>query len=289
MDEGTSKPRVCLTEKELLVARKLSRLSQMLLQFQCRRCRRTTYVFPDYLRWGVWRSRSVPDDPPSSVPPPPPPLPPIIVPPKGRASDGAQRKLSSPLRAGSGGEDDAIPSSSAALPAVNHVDERPESMVIQRREFASLDADPPAGAHLNRNIEEHSDQLIARNSVLRQVEEQKLLIAAKVWPAAATGYSPTRNRHSHCQRQRQRQPPIAADPKLSLLPLEVIPVENHQELDGRCATGRAPSSRAMLDLNASPEMEEEIEEEGEDQVPAAEQEERVEHGYEYGGADTAAR
>ncbi|RWW21176.1 hypothetical protein GW17_00014682 [Ensete ventricosum] len=238
MDEGTSKPRVCLTEKELLVARKLSRLSQMLLQFQCRRCRRTTYVFPDYLRWGVWRSRSVPDDPPSSVPPPPPPLPPIIVPPKGRASDGAQRKLSSPLRAGSGGEDDAIPSSSAALPAVNH---------------------------------------------------QKLLIAAKVWPAAATGYSPTRKRHSHCQRQRQRQPPIAADPKLALLPLEVIPVENHQELDGRCATGRAPSSRAMLDLNASPETEEEIEEEGEDQVPAAEQEERVEHGYEYGCADTAAR
>ncbi|CAL9104463.1 unnamed protein product, partial [Musa textilis] len=259
MDEGTSKPRVCLTEKELLAARKLSRLSQMLLQWQHRRCRRTTYVFPEYLRWGVWRSRSIPDGPPSSVPPPPPPPPPIIVPPQGRASDDAQRKLSSPSMAGSGGKDDAMPSSSAALPAVNQGNGRPESVVNQRREFTSLDD----GAHLNRNIEEHSNQLRARNSVLRQVEEQKLVIAAKVCPAAAIGCSPTRNRHFRRRRQRQRQPPalalIPADPKLAFFPLEVVPVENHQELDGRCATERAPSSQAMLDLNAPPETEQEAE------------------------------
>nr|XP_018684315.1 PREDICTED: uncharacterized protein LOC108953343 [Musa acuminata subsp. malaccensis] len=265
MDEGTSKPRLCLTEKEQLAARKLSRLSQMLLQLQHRRCRRTTYVFPEYLRWGEWRSRSIPDGPPSSVPPPPPPLPPIIVPPQGRASDGGQRKLSNPLRVGSGGKDDAMPRSSAALPAVNRVNKRPESVLNHRREFASLDD----GAHLKRNIEQHSNQLRARNSVLRQVEEQKLVIAAKVWPAAAIGCSPTRNRH----RRLQRQPPglalIPADPKLAFFPLEVVPVENHQELDGRCATERAPSSRAMLDLNAPPETEEETEEEEEDQVPAA--------------------
>ncbi|URE14641.1 hypothetical protein MUK42_11088 [Musa troglodytarum] len=287
MDEGTSKPRVCLTEKELLAARKLSRLLQMLLQWQHRRCRRTTYVFPEYLRWGVWRSRSIPDGPPSSAPPPPPPPPPIIVPPQGRASDDAQRKLSSPSMAGSGGKDDAMPSSSAALPAVDQGNGRPESVVNQRREFTSLDD----GAHLNRvNIEEHCDQLRARNSVLRQVEEQKLVIAAKVCPAAAIGCSPTRNRHFRRRRQRQRQPPalalIPADPKLAFFPLEVVPVENHQELDGRCATERAPSSQAMLDLNAPPETEQEAE----DQVPAAAagQEERVEHRYEHGGADTAA-